>query len=128
MLLSHQAPPNNPALLALTDALGPMSQSLDDIRLLTVGTGSFPVKSNAFTRRSAVETFITLLGTNAKTVDGLRELLYPALQAARIDEAFAAERYQTNFLESDTVLLESIFQLGRGSFGKNESAILGLFG
>ena len=74
-------------------------------------------------RLSPVQTFITLLGTNAKTVDGLRQLLFSDIQALRIDESFSAHQYRTNFLESDTYLLEKIFQLGRNSFGANEAAV-----
>ena len=117
---------NNPALLALTDAFGPLGVAQDDVRLLTLGTGSFPAATNVITRRSAVETFITLLGTNARTVDTLRELLFPRLQAIRIDQAFSSEKYRTNFLETDIKKLEDLYHLGRESYAESESKLLEL--
>lgn len=117
---------NNPALLALTDAIGPMAVSIDQIRLLSIGTGNFPLKSNLITRWSPIETFMTLLGTNSRTIDGLRRLLFPTLNAIRVDDTYSAEAYRTNFLEADVIKLKALFQLGRKSFGEYEQDILGL--
>ena len=117
---------NNPALLALTDSVGPLGLERNTLRLLSVGTGSYPEKVSTFQRLLPVQTFITLLGTNAKTVDGLRQILFSDIKALRIDESFSERQYRTNFLESDKYLLEKIYELGRNSFAADETAVKNL--
>ena len=117
---------NNPALLALTDAVGSIGVHHSRIRLLTVGTGSYPIKKHLIQRWTLIETITTLLGTNANTIDGLRKLIFKDVAAVRVDGAFTAERYRTTFLESDVSVLDLIFQLGRRSFGDQERAIIEL--
>lgn len=117
---------NNPALLALTDAIGPLKIERSDIRLLTLGTGSFPLKETIAQKFSVAETITRLLGTNAATVDGLRKLLFRDVATIRIDGAFTDETLRTNFVEADTDLLRRLYELGRSSFGEREEDIVRL--
>lgn len=117
---------NNPALLALTDAIEPLRIERTDIRLLTLGTGSFPLKETIAQRFSVTETITRLLGTNAATVDGLRKLLFRDVATIRIDHAFTDESLRTNFVEANIDLLRRVYELGRRSFGEREDDIMQL--
>ena len=116
---------NNPALFALTDATAALGIERCRIRLFSVGTGSYPEKRRVITRlvSTAAPTFATLLRTGSNTVEVLRELLYPDVATVRVDEAATAERFRTDFVESDVAKLEAVYQLGRESFRKKEKEI-----
>ena len=121
---------NNPALFALTDATGPLGIERCCIRLLSVGTGSYPQRRRVTTRllTTAAPTFATLLQTGSNTVEVLRDLLYPDVPTLRVDKTTTEESFRTDFLERDRGKLEDIYQLGRESFRKREDEIRGLFG
>ncbi len=121
---------NNPALFALTDATGSLGIERCNIRLLSVGTGSYPERRRVSMRflTTAAPTFATLLQTGSNTVEILRRLLYPDVQTLRINEAMTKEFFRTNFVERDRNKLKAIYQLGRESFLKREDDIRSLFG
>ena len=72
---------------------------------------------------TAAPTFATLLRTGSNTVEVLRELLYPDVATVRVDEPTTAERFRTDFVESDLAKLDAIYHLGRESFRKKEEEI-----
>ena len=120
---------NNPSLFALTDAVGPLDIERERIRLLTLGTGSFPERNRLFTRilTTATPTFWTLLQTSSNTIETLRTLLFPDITTVRIDDARTDRRYRSDFLESDVKMLKRIFDVGRESFAAREGEIRALF-
>lgn len=115
---------NNPALFALTDALGPLKVQHENIRMLSIGTGSYPERwrlmPQLLAMASPARTIMTLLKTSSNTVETLRELLFNDINTFRIDESFADSLYKTDFLEERPKQLGKIFQLGRKSFEKKE--------
>ena len=120
---------NNPTLFALTDALGPLGVASDSIRLLSLGTGSFPQRWRLSTSLigAAVPTFRTLLQTSSNTVETLRGLLFPGIKTLRINDAWPDIQCRTDFMESDRNKLNSIYQRGRKSFEHHEGNIRSLF-
>ena len=120
---------NNPTLFALTDATGSLGVDAHRIRLLSLGTGSFPQRWRLSTSiiGATVPTFRTLLQTSSNTVETLRELLFPNVRALRINQAWPEDRYRTDFLERDRNKLDAIYQLGRKSFEDYETEINSLF-
>ena len=119
---------NNPTLFALTDALGPLDVTPQSIRLLSLGSGSFPKRwrLSSFIG-TAAPTFLTLLQTSSNTVEILRKLLFPHITTLRISEAWPDKQYRTDFMESDRRKLRTIYQLGRKSFENHETDIRSLF-
>ena len=119
---------NNPALFALTDATGALGIERRRIRLLSIGTGSYPERKRlgATLVARATPTFATLLRTGSNTVEVLRKLLFPDVATLRIDDATTDERFRTDFVERDRGRLEAIHQLGRESFREREDRIRGL--
>lgn len=117
---------NNPGLLALTDAIGPLEISRGRIRLLSLGTGKYPLKQGIIHKIGIIQTLTTLLTANAATIEWFRRLLFDDLATVRIDDAFASDTYRTNFLEADPSKLKTLHNLGRRSFGDREVQILAL--
>ncbi len=122
---------NNPTLFALADALGPLAVHRKDIRILSIGTGSYPAKrrliSGLLTAIRPTKTFMTLLRTSSNTVEKLLKLFFPDIETLRIDGSFSDSSYKTDFMESDPRKLKKIFQLGRESFGKVEPDLRSFF-
>lgn len=122
---------NNPALFAIADATGPLGVAREDIRILSVGTGSYP-ESRKWTRRiiagiRPLKTYMTLSRTSSNTVDTLRELFFPDVRTLRINDSFAERAYETDFMEHDPRKLRAIFGLGRESFERAEAQVRDFF-
>lgn len=122
---------NSPALFALTDAIGLLSAPRENIRMLSIGTGSYPEKWRlvwkVFGTMSPTKTIMTLLRTSSNTVETLRKLLFGDVTTIRIDDAFTDSRYKTDFIESDPDMMKSVYQLGRQSFEKVEHDLRAFF-
>lgn len=122
---------NNPTLFAIADATGPLGVAREDIRILSVGTGSYP-ESRKWTRRiiagiRPLKTYMTLSRTSSNTVDTLRELFFPDVRTLRINDSFAERAYETDFMEHDPRKLRAICQLGRKSFEAAEARVREFF-
>ena len=122
---------NNPTLFAIADATGPLGVAREDIRILSVGTGSYP-ESRKWTRRiiagiRPLKTYMTLSRTSSNTVDTLRELFFPDVRTLRINDSFADRAYETDFMEHDPRKLKAIFELGRKSFERAEAEVREFF-
>ena len=122
---------NNPTLFAIADALGPLGVAREDIRILSVGAGSYP-ETRKWTRRiiagiRPLKTYMTLSRTSSNTVDTLRELFFPDVQTLRVNDSFTDRAYETDFMEHDPRKLKSIFQLGRKSFEAAETSLRDFF-
>ena len=113
---------NSPTLLALTDALGPLQVSRETIRILSIGTGSFPQRWRPISKllEFVSPTIMTLAKASSNTVETIRSLLFKDIATLRIDEAFTDDLYRSDFIEARPKQLKRIFQLGRKSFGKRE--------
>ena len=120
---------NNPSLFALTDALSALRMQPEDIRILSIGTGSYPLRHQFVFKfiESFSPTFTTLARASSNTVDTLFNLLFKDIHVVRIDESFTDNRYRTHFLENRNDKLQQIYQLGRGSFGSNEAKLNNFF-
>ncbi len=122
---------NNPTLFAIADATGPLGVAREDIRILSVGTGSYP-DSRKWTRRiiagiRPLKTYMTLSRTSSNTVDTLRELFFPDVRTLRINDSFTDRAYETDFMEHDPRKLKAIFGLGRKSFESAEARVRDFF-
>jgi uncharacterized protein len=123
---------NNPTIYALADALRPLERSPDDIRILNVGVGSYPVPKQPWTvqvanRLKSVQLLQKTLNINTLSMDLLRTLLFRQIQTVRVSESFTTPEMATDLLEHDLKKLNSLQQRGRASFGKQEADIAKLF-
>lgn len=120
---------NNPILFSLTDALGPLNICRRNIRILSIGTGSYSeqwrIKWKLFHAIPTTRIMLKLLKTSSNTVETLRKLLFADIKTVRIDDTNTD--FRTDFIESNPKKLQSIFQLGRRSFENAERDLRGLF-
>ena len=116
---------NNPSLFALTDATCALGLERHRIRLLSLGTGSYPKRKRLGLSliKLFAPTFTMLLNTSSNTVEELRKLLFRDIRTLRTNDATTEERYTTDFLENKSQKLELIFQFGRESYREQETEI-----
>ncbi|MCY3626728.1 MAG: patatin-like phospholipase family protein [Gammaproteobacteria bacterium] len=119
---------NFPTLFALADALRHLKIPRDHVRVLSIGTGSFPQR---FRITSLLDSFAPTLATIVKgssnTVDIVRQLFFDDIKMIRINDVCNDKRYRTDFLEARSTRLTEIFQRGRESFREYEAKLFSFF-
>ena len=123
---------NNPVFFAITDAIGALRHKLEDLKVLSVGTGNFvekqiSLKTALFRKLKFVQLFERTMKANSVTTESLVKFLFPELQIVRVNETFNQPHYGTNMVEADPKKLELLFRLGRDSYAGCEKEIKSLF-
>ncbi|QQS12387.1 MAG: patatin-like phospholipase family protein [Rhodospirillales bacterium] len=116
---------NDPSLFAFLDANGPLGQAIADVKLLTVGTGRFATKApRGFSRwirsHPGIRVFETTLQTTAITQEFFMKATYPQLQSCRIPFSSTDFDIHTDLLETNSRLLDRMFECGRTAFRESE--------
>jgi predicted patatin/cPLA2 family phospholipase len=120
---------NNPTLFALADALGPLEIEKIDVRVISIGVGSY--RERPGWRQWCLEKLLpveAVLAANTNTLEIVRKLLLKDVRVVRIDDAFTDRQYETSLLEADVKVLKRLIALGRSTFGKHEAEVRGLLG
>ena len=122
---------NNATLFALIDADKAFGIPLNQIKVLSVGTGKFvekPIKGlMSFLKRFKMIKFIERIimsSTNTNVI--LTKLLYKDINQVRINNTYNEPEYGTNMVEDNLEKLEKLFQLGRSSYANQETEIIQL--
>lgn len=126
---------NNPTLYAIADATLALQQKPGNLRVVSLGVGSYPEPS-IFKKAGRVlggwvllrhvlnSGFIQkILATNTTSMDTLRNILFKDVPTIRIHEAFVEPALATDLLEHDLNKLNRLVQKGRLSYEANESAL-----
>lgn len=126
---------NNPTLYAIADALGPLGYAQDELRVVSIGVGSYPepsivkklgrVFSGVGLLRHALNSgFLQkILGTNTCSMEVLRGKLFNRVPTIRISEPFVEPKMATDLLEHDLKKLNRLVQKGRMSFRPHEAEL-----
>ncbi|MEM1404301.1 MAG: patatin-like phospholipase family protein [Pseudomonadota bacterium] len=119
---------NNPTLFAIIDAIKAFQLSEEEIRVLSVGVGNYPIPKPGFVEKIFRQTWpLQLLETsfvaNTNTIEQIRSLVYSKIPTVRVDETYSDYQYATSLLESDVMRLEKLLDLGRESFARFEGDI-----
>lgn len=129
---------NNPTLYAIADAVGALGYAQENIRVVSLGVGSYPPPSIlkvarrilggwSMIRHGLNSDFLQkLLDTNTGSMDQLRFILYKSIPSVRISEAFAEPGMATDLLEHDPEKLERLTHKGRKSYERSEQDLLKL--
>lgn len=115
---------NNPTLFALSDALGPLGIDKIDLRVISIGVGSY--RERLKWRQWCLEKLLpveAVFAANSNTLEIVRKLLLKDVKVVRIDDAFTDRQYETSLLEADVNVLKRLIALGRSTFGKHEAAV-----
>lgn len=124
---------NNPTLFAIIDATIALKYTIDQIRLLSIGVGSYiekPIsKKFAFLSKLEMAQIASkVLVASSNTTETVTKLLFPQLQIERINDSFPEPQHGTNMIEMKKDKLDKMHQLGIGSYAKHEKQIISLLG
>jgi predicted acylesterase/phospholipase RssA len=126
---------NNPALYAIANATLALKYAHDNLRVVSVGVGSYPAPSiwkqagrlltnYALMRHVPGSDFLQkVLGTNTYSMDVLRTILFKDVPTIRINNAYPEPLMATDLLEHDLTKLNRLTQKGRLSFAEHEQLL-----
>jgi predicted acylesterase/phospholipase RssA len=123
---------NNPTLYAIADVTLALKRQHDDLRVVSLGVGSYPEPSIwkrigrarggwSMIRHSFNSDFLQkILGVNTSSMEVLRSILFKDVPTIRINDAFVEPEMATDLLEHDLAKLNRLVQKGRLSYAKHE--------
>ena len=126
---------NNPTLYAIADATLALKQPHQNLRVVSLGVGSYPEPSFwkkagrirggwGLVRHGLNSDFLQkILGVNTCSMEVLRSILFKDVPTIRISGAFVEPEMATDLLEHDLNKLNRLVQKGRLSYAENETKI-----
>jgi predicted acylesterase/phospholipase RssA len=126
---------NNPSLYAIADATRPLKHSPANVRLVSIGVGSYPEpplwkQARRIVRTWSLARYVTssdflqkMLNTNTQSMQTLTEILFEDLPTIRINDPFREPDMATDLMEHDLNKLNRLTQKGRISFRKHEQKL-----
>lgn len=124
---------NNPTLYAIADAMISMQIPSDDIRVVSLGCGTYPPKPlSKLTldywkqRTPGVQLLQKTLEINVQSMEQLRKILYRHIQTVRINDSFSEPAMATDLFEHDIQKLNVLTQRGVHSYANHEVTLKAL--
>lgn len=121
---------NNPTLYAIADATISMQVPADDIRVVSLGCGTYPPKPlSKYTldywkqQTPGVQLLQKTLEINVQSMEQLRKILYKHIKTIRISDSFPEPAMATDLFEHDLKKLNILTQRGVHSFAEHEAAL-----
>jgi patatin-like phospholipase/acyl hydrolase len=116
---------NNPTLYAIADAEYALGHKRGDMRVVSLGVGTYPEpKKNLFRRwiykLVSVRLLQKTLNVNTGSMEQLRRVLFKDVPTIRISETFSKPEMATDLMEHDLKKLDLLFQRGTESFGHHQ--------
>ena len=121
---------NNPTLFAIADATIAMQMPPDNIRVVSLGCGTYPPRPlSKLTldywkqRTPGVQLLQKTLEINVQSMEQLRKILYKHIQTVRISDSFSEPTMATDLFEHDLKKLNILTQRGVHSFAEHEEKL-----
>lgn len=120
---------NNPTLYAIADAVQAFKHEHQDIRLVSIGVGTYPDPKPGLLMCLAKKYLVSIqllqktLEINTRSMDQLRQILFHDVPTIRISDAYTTPDMTTDLLEHDLKKLDILFQRGRESFASREKQL-----
>ena len=127
---------NNPTLYAIADAVKAFGKSYAELRVLSVGVGSYPEPKHWVTPKymvawlakacvgfTGLQLLQKTLNVNTVSMEQLRLILFNDIQTVRVNDSFQQPEMATDLLEDDLNKLNLLYQRGWESFAAQEPAI-----
>jgi patatin-like phospholipase len=126
---------NNPTLYAIADATLALGQPHDNLRVISLGVGSYPqpsvwkragrvIRNYSLMRHVPSSDFLQkVLGTNTSSMEVLRGILFEDVPTVRVNDSFTEPQLATDLLEHDMAKLNRLSQKGRLSFAAYEKTL-----
>lgn len=118
---------NNPTLYAIADAVIAMEKPRGDIRVVSLGVGTYPEPPPSLKMWFAKKYFVSVqllqktLEINTKSMEQLRAILFKDIQTVRINDTFERPEMATDLLEHNIYKLNILRQRGVESFAGREA-------
>ena len=119
---------NNPTLYAIAEAVMALEKKYPDLRVVSVGVGSYPEPKKIglpwlVRLLTSVQLLHKTLNINTNSMEQLRELLFREVATLRINETFQKAEMATDLMEHNSIKLNILYQRGRASFAKHEARL-----
>jgi patatin-like phospholipase/acyl hydrolase len=123
---------NNPTLYAIADAVRALKHQRANLRVISVGVGTYPEPRYGLYQRiirklPSVQLLQKTLNVNTSSMDQLRTLLFGEVPTVRISETFSTPEMATNLMEHNLTKLDLLYQRGRQSYAHHENDLKRLF-
>lgn len=121
---------NNPTLYAIADAVMALNQTRSNLRVVSLGVGSYPEPKyrlhKAWIRKLvSVRLLQKTLNVNTCSMEQLRQVLFKDVPTIRISETYTKPEMATDLMEFNLKKLDLLYQRGRESFAQHETALKG---
>jgi hypothetical protein len=121
---------NNPTLYAIADATGSLGHPPEDVRVVSVGVGEYPVPKlpatsarKWFSKWPTVKFAQRVLEINTQSMDELRRVLFRGVRTVRINTKYTQPEMATDMLEADIEKLSKLWSRGRDSAREQEALL-----
>jgi patatin-like phospholipase/acyl hydrolase len=119
---------NNPTLYAIADAVRSLKHEPANLRVVSIGVGTYPEPKYGFFQRMgrklpSVRLLQKTLNVNTSSMDQLRVLLFQEVPTVRISETFSTPEMATDLMEHNLAKLDMLYQRGRQSFADHEEQL-----
>jgi uncharacterized protein len=127
---------NNPTLYAIADAVKAYRRDYNDLRVLSIGVGTYPEPKHWVTPKymvswlakaclgfTGLQLLQKTLDVNTTSMEQLRLILFNEIKAVRINDTFQQPEMATDLLEADLNKLSLLYQRGWESFAAHEKAL-----
>jgi patatin-like phospholipase/acyl hydrolase len=119
---------NNPTLYALADAVRSLKEHPSNLRLISLGVGTYPEPKYRLVKRwvrkwPSVRLLQKTLNINTTSMDQLRHVLFGEIPTIRISDTFSTPEMATDLMEHNLAKLDILYQRGRESFAQHEVAL-----
>lgn len=123
---------NNPSLYALIDIREALKIPDPQVRMLSLGTGTYPESFPVYAFPQGALLIPTLklismqFSASANSTETVFNLLSKGIQTVRVNDTFAEPELATSLFEHRQPVLERLLSKGRQSFGRHEASIRSL--
>jgi uncharacterized protein len=120
---------NNPTLYAIADAVIALKKERTNIRVVSVGVGSYPEPRPSFRMRLAKKYLVSVqllqktLEINTQSMEQLRAILFRDVPTIRISDTFERPEMATDLFESNLDKLNILRQRGSESYATRETQL-----
>jgi len=118
---------NNPTLYAIADATGSLHKPVEDLRVVSIGVGTYPEPKPGLMMLFAKKYLLSVqllqktLEINTQSMDQLRTILFGHVATIRISDTFEKPEMATDLMEHDLKKLNLLHQRGGDSFAGREA-------
>ena len=124
---------NNPTLYAIADALLALKTPRENIRVLSIGVGSYPEPKMSLKMWFAKKYIVSVhllqktLEINTQSMEQLRDILFKDIKTIRISDTFQQPEMATDLFEHDQKKLNLLRLRGAESFASREAQLKEFF-